>query len=226
MRPALVFTLILWPLCASSAEYSCPGVDVTVENGNGYSARICETVERAMSDLEVCNLRVTRPLVVSISDDVGDNCVGMYHCGSDRMEILHPAQLAGQIDDSALFSQLEVLEYFDSIVFHELVHAAYDEVACPFQNCTATSEYLAYALQIRALSSDARDRIGLGEIAREKVRAEAFSAIFAFWAPDKFAVKAWTHLMQRPDPCGYVADLAAGDLFFDSETPHIIDPPE
>ncbi|MBT8418310.1 MAG: hypothetical protein KJO42_12785, partial [Silicimonas sp.] len=82
MRPALVFTLILWPLCASSAEYSCPGVDVTVENGNGYSARICETVERAMSDLEVCNLRVTRPLVVSISDDVGDNCVGIYHCGS------------------------------------------------------------------------------------------------------------------------------------------------
>ena len=45
------------------------------------------------------------------------------------------------------------------------------------------------------------------------------NAVYAAFAPDRFAVKAWTQLMQRPDPCGYVGDLAAGQLFFDFEHP-------
>lgn len=226
MRLALSLALTVWPCIANAGAFSCPEVDVTVEGGADLAPRICETADLALASLETCGLHITRPIVISVATELSENCVGHYICGSDRISVLHPDTLAQEIADSTLFSQLTVLEYFDSIVFHELVHAAYDEVPCPFPHCSATSEYLAYALQIRELSPDARTRIGFGEVPEEKVSGAFFSAIIAFWAPDVFARKAWTHLMQRPDPCAYVSDLAAGKIYFDTETPHIIAPPE
>lgn len=199
---------------------------IHVENGGAYTERVCQIAASAIAELSTCSLPVTRPISISLSRELEELCVGLYHCGGDRIEVLHPDTLAEKVAESAVFSGLATMEYFDSIIFHEMVHAAFDEVPCPFERCTATSEYLAYALQIRNLDDDERRRIGLGEVPEEKVSSQKFSAIMVFWAPDRFAVNAWAHLMQRPDPCGYVARIAAGDVRFDTETPFILSPPE
>lgn len=214
------------PAAALSQPLACPEGQITLDAPSGYSDRICRVAEQAVRDLAACNLPLERPVTIRLTADLGGNCVGLYHCGEDLIEIVHPDELSKVIDQSALFSELAPLEYFDSILFHELVHAAYDAVPCPFPSCTATSEYLAYALQISALSDEAREKIELGPVPDAPVSRQKFSAIMAFWAPDRFALNAWAHLMQQPDPCAYVARIVAGDIIFDNATPLILSPPE
>lgn len=227
VAPMRLLSLFLFlPTALAAQTMTCPDPRFSVTGDDTFTARVCDVAQKAADSLSACNLPITRPVEIEITRDIQDNCVGLYHCGKDRIEILHPETLSTQIDESALFSNLDTLEYFDSILFHELVHAAYDEVPCPFPSCTATSEYLAYALQIGALGDEARRRIDLGPVPEDPVSPQRFSAIMAFWAPDRFAVNAWAHLMQRPDPCAYVGRIVAGEILFDSETPLILSPPE
>ena len=226
MRCSVLLISLLLPSALAAQAVVCPNSRFTVENGAQYTEHVCEVVEAAARELSACNLPISRRVNITLLDELEENCVGLYHCSDDRIEVLHPDQLELQIPNSALFSALEPLEYFDSVVFHELVHAAFDEIPCPFQSCAATSEYLAYALQIRNLSDDARKRIGLDAVPEEQVSRQKFSAIMAFWVPDRFALDAWAHLMQRPDPCAYVGSIAAGNILFDTETPFILAPPD
>ena len=224
MRTAILLMLLPTALVADTLE--CPDNRFTVAGAGLYADRVCRVAGQAAETLAACHLPITREVRIEITREMEENCVGLYHCGKDRVEILHPEALEPLIADSALFSTLATFEYFDSIVFHERGHAAYDDVPCPFDSCTATSEYLAYALQIRALGEALRSRIGLYAVPDEKVSRDRFSAVMVLWAPDRYAVNAWTHLMQRPDPCGYVRGIAAGDILFDTETPFILSPPE
>ena len=223
LRPLLFLFL---PTALAAETVTCTDPRFTVSNAGEYAARVCEAAQDAARELDACNLPISRPIDIALLPEFEGNCVGLYHCGADRIEVLHPDQLESKVSDSAIFSALDTMEYFDSIVFHEMVHAAYDEVPCPYESCTATSEYLAYALQIRALDDATRARIGLADVPEERVSRQKFSAIMAFWVPDRFAIDAWSHLMQRPDPCAYVGSIAAGDILFDTETPFILAPPE
>ena len=214
---ALILCLV--PAALSAEPFLCPDDRFIVDNADVYADRICRVAAEAVDDLAACNLPLDRPITITLSRELEDNCVGTYHCSEDLIELSHPDVLAAIIDKSALFSALDVMTYFDSILYHELVHAAFDTVYCPFDACPATAEYLAYALQIRALSPEDRARIGLGEIPEERISREAINAIMVYWAPDRFALKAWTHLMQRPDPCAYVGLIGQGDIRFDFEHP-------
>jgi hypothetical protein len=220
-RFAVLFAVL--PTIAVGDAEICPDGLISVENGGDYTARVCGAAERAVEELRACNLPLERPVTVTLSKDIEEACAGLYHCGADLIEVLHPESLGKRIGNSALFSELGVLEYFDSIVFHELVHAAFDDVPCPLAACPATSEYLAYGLQIRMLSPEARTKIGLATVPDKTVSRDAINAIMVFWAPDLFAVKAWTHLMQRPDPCAYVGLIASGAIRFDHEPPFLRD---
>ena len=215
----IAFCLTLLPGLALGEPVTCPGGQITLTGESPYGNRICKVAEQAVEELASCNLPLFRPISVSLADELEDNCVGLYHCGEDRIELLRPERLSAIIDQSALFSQLGLMEYFDSILFHELAHAAADAIPCPNATCPATSEYLAYALQIRALSPENREKMGLGDVPETIVGRDAINAIMVFWAPDRFARAAWTHLMQRPDPCGYVGLIARGNIIFDVERP-------
>lgn len=164
-----------------------------------------------------CGLALTRPISIELDADLGASCVGVYHCDEDRISLLPPDRLALALPDSTLFAPIDVMAYFDSIIVHELAHAAYDEVPCPFEKpCVATSEYLAYALQIESLSDADRSAIGLGVVPQVPIARDEITAVLAGWSAPRFAVKAWTHLKQRPDACAYIGMLAAGDLQFDN----------
>ena len=106
------------------------------------------------------------------------------------------------------------------MIFHELAHAAYDGTPCPFgDTCRATMDYLAYSLQIRALDEATREKMGLHPVPQTPVSADEINAMILLLAPDRFAAKAYAHLMQQPDPCAFVAQVAAGKVFFDYAAP-------
>lgn len=225
MRLAPLLAALLIPSGLFASSELCPGGQITVVDGGDHTQRICTASEAAIRDIEACNLTLDQPLTIQVSPDLGDGCVGLYHCGKGLIEVLPPAILAEMKGEMSLFAPLDVMTYFDSILYHELVHAAFDNVPCPFEGCPATSEYLAYSMQLRSLSDEDRAAIGLGRVPSETVSRDAINAILVFWAPDRFAVRAWTHLMQRPDPCGYVGLIAEGAIRFDHEAPFVMAPP-
>lgn len=99
-----------------------------------------------------------------------DDCHDLYYCGKYHIELLTEERLQEKQSEIELFSKLSPKVYYDSILVHELAHAAYDTVECPFGDTyTATSEYLAYALQLRFLSDEDRVSIGLAGVPEKRI---------------------------------------------------------
>lgn len=130
---------------------------------------------------------------------------------------MSPETLGQVRSDDSLFAPLSDDVCFASVITHELAHAAMDAVPCPFQACVATTEYVAYAMQLRSLPDMLRTEV-IRDASQVVVRDE-INPMIALMAPDIFARKAWLHFSQRPDPCGYVDWIMQGDIVFDHELP-------
>lgn len=216
---AVSFLLVASPTAAD--QRLCAGGLVSVDAGEPLATLMCETAERAAQDLAACNLPLKTPVHLAISEKLTERaCVGVYHCGERRIEVLPPAMLETAERDTALFYGLDARRYFQSVIFHEMVHAAYDGVPCPFgETCRATTEYLAYSLQIHALDERARADMRLTDIPEKPIHNDEINATILFLAPDTFALKSYRHLMQHPDPCAFIGEIAAGRVYFDYAAP-------
>ena len=65
---------------------------VTVTGGESTLERhVCDVVAAALPVLAACNLPLSAPLRIDVVDDLPGGCVGLYHCGEDRIEILTPS---------------------------------------------------------------------------------------------------------------------------------------
>lgn len=202
------------------ADVLCPGTGVSVSGaGPATEARVCAIVEEAAPGLAACGLPLETPLSLTLVDDLPQGCLGLYHCGESRIEILSPDRLAQRRRPGSLFATLPVDSYFDSIVVHELTHAAHDALPCPSGVCLATSEYLAYNMQIMSLAPEDRARVEAAIDMGERVSHDEISAMVLFFSPDAFASRAWAHLNQRGDPCAYLRHVAKGDFTFDRPGP-------
>lgn len=211
-RLALIACLAASPLAA----LTCGEGKVTLPDDTPWTARMCAVADRAVAALAACNLPLEKAVTVTLTDALEGSCVGLYHCGKGLIEILDPDTLAARTSSSSLFAPLSTESYFDSILTHELAHAAYNGRPCPIGgDCTATAEYLAYAFQIRSLSDEDRAAIGLAEVPGRRIDNAEISAFIAFFSPATFAAKSWTHLMQQDDPCAYVGKVADGMVWFD-----------
>lgn len=217
---ALAALLSCWSSAALPASLTCETVPITVEtDSDDLAQRICRVAERAIAANTACNVPLTRPIEIATLESLSANCIGLYHCGEDRIEVLTPEAMTALRDRTGLFSALPDDIYYDSVIAHELVHAAYDAVPCPFDACIATSEYLSYALQIRSLPTDLRADLEAAADLNRRVARDELNMMFLFMAPNKFAAKAWTHFSQRPDPCAYAGQIMNGSIFFDFEHP-------
>lgn len=157
------------------------------------------------------------PLRIQVVEEMKDGCVALYHCGEDRIEILEPPLMETRRDPDGAFTFLPINEYFRSVVVHELAHAASDGAPCPFGICVVRDEYVAYAMQVMFLTSDAQlEFAAIAELERPISRDE-LSSIMLFIAPNLFAQKVWTHLTQRDDPRGFIGQLSEGKVILDRE---------
>ncbi|NNF23973.1 MAG: hypothetical protein HKN63_04115 [Rhodobacteraceae bacterium] len=180
--------------------------------------RICRVAQTAVEELAACNVVVARPVTIRINDDLPPGCVGQYHCGEGLIEVLSPEFLKErELYDSA-FHQLDPKAYFDSIITHELTHAAYDNTFCPFGTCPVTAEFLAYSMQVRSLSEADRLRF-LDGMPRTRVETPADLALVLMMAPGKFAQLAWEFYSRPGKGCDYVGKVMAGDVLLDFYLP-------
>jgi len=202
-----------------STPTSCEGTNISVSTrSEAFATLTCDAVDKATVLFARCNMPpIASPMKIEIVRDLKDDCVALYHCGEDWIEILEPPMMASRRNPDGAFSFLGLDDYYQSVIVHELAHAAFDDVLCPFGACIASSEYVAYAMQIMSLPPDAQMEFvktsGLGrQVARDEL-----SAVMLFMAPGRFAQKAWAHLSQQPNPCAYIGQIMDGTVLLDRE---------
>lgn len=215
-------------LCATAAGAEptlCPAPDptpaaaISVEAPDpALAGRVCRVAQTAVEELAACNVVIDRPVTIRINDDLPPGCVGQYHCGEGLIEILSPGSLAGRELYKSAFHQIDPSAYFDSIITHELTHAAYDDTLCPFGSCPVTAEFLAYSMQVRSLSDTDRARF-LEGMPRTRVETPADLALVLMMAPGKFAQLAWEFYSRPGRGCDYIGKVMAGDVLLDFYLP-------
>ncbi len=219
LRPGLLCLALAAPVGA--ADLACEGVPVTLRAGDAATARqVCDMARAAADELASCNLPLTEPVTLALVDEVHDGCLGLFHCGEGLIDLVAPDRIAGNRSRAGLFAPLPDDVLFRAVLTHELTHAAYEATgACPFAACPATDEYLAYAMTFRTLPDTLRGAVlGKSDVSAP-VGRDQISPVMALFAPDSFARTAWLHFSQRPDPCGYVGQIAAGAIVLDRERP-------
>lgn len=156
-------------------------------------------------------------VTVKFVDTLPEGCVGIFHCGEALISLLPPDLMAKHRAADSAFANVPDEPYFDGVVVHELTHAAYDKVECPFKDCLATTEYAAYAMQIRSLPPDARESFEATSAFDQRVSRDELSAIYYAFSADRFAQKAWLHFTQRDDGCELMKQIMDGAIFYDRE---------
>ncbi|AHM04755.1 hypothetical protein roselon_02430 [Roseibacterium elongatum DSM 19469] len=215
--------MALLPTGPAPAEpVACPDGRTSVEGAGATAPVICDIVAAGRREIAQCGgLDLSRPIEIAINPDLGLHCVGQYHCGENRIELLPPdTYLEGTaMSANSAFATIAPDAYFASIIRHELAHAAMDTMMdCPFEHCLVGQEYVAYTLQIEFLPGPERDAFlaGLPEVTRPVSRDE-LTPMTLFMAPGIFAQKAWLHFSARPDPCGFLGQVARGTVLLDQD---------
>ena len=138
------------------ARLQCSETDIAVLADPEAAPSICRMASSAIAELATCSISLDRPILIEIVDALPAGCIGQYHCGEDRIEVLSPTEAHADLKAENPMSGIDPDAFYYSILVHELAHAALEELPCPFADCYATQEYVAYAMQMRSLSEEAR----------------------------------------------------------------------
>ncbi|MDU8913095.1 DUF6639 family protein [Aestuariicoccus sp. MJ-SS9] len=221
MRAVLAVTLGVVSGFAQAGELACDNgiVQATAENAD-TAAAICAASDAALAQLGRCDLPMPKaPLSIVTQEDLGDNCVGLFHCGESLIEILPPEKLSEKRSELGLFQALSDERLFESVIQHEIAHAVYDRTPCPIDTCIASSEYFAYVVQIMALTDPERDAVLADLDETVQIGRDVINPFVLFMAPDRFALLSWQHISQRGDRCAYLRQVVDGSIVFDREHP-------
>ncbi|WP_439156256.1 DUF6639 family protein [Yoonia sp.] len=201
---------------------SCEGLPLTVSGADAALAeQTCRAAARTLPLIAECGVVLSQPQDIEITEVIpgSSNCMGVYHCGENSIEILSPRGIERLRRDDSAFFAIPAPIYFESVLAHELAHAAYDAVPCPFADCVVTSEYVAYAMQVYSLPPSERGLFEADVAMAETVSRYDISSIGLLMAPDQFARNVWAHFSQREDGCAYVADMMEANFYLDTERP-------
>ena len=221
----LWFALLAWcvvltsPLVAETLQCRDPIFRVTGDDPIVLE-RTCHVAALGRSKLAACNVLLNRPIEIRVLERIkpaSGECLGIYHCGEDTIDVLSPSAMSSAREPESAFAAISDDVYWESVIVHELTHAAYDVVPCPFSDCVATSEYVSYAMQVWTLPEAERPHFGKGIELRTKPTWDAISPLILFMAPNRFAVLSWLHFQARPDPCSYMQSIMDGNMYFDRE---------
>jgi hypothetical protein len=205
----------------AAEPFACPGGRVLVENAGEHADLICDISERATAQLASCNLTVPAPVRIALVDSLDEHCLGLYLCGQGRIEIMAPEAYSDlrAAGDAAAFAALPDDVFFESIIRHELAHAALQDMPCPFPACPVGQEYIAYNMQVMFLPEADRAAFEAAAPDDGAVSRDDLSHVMLLMAPGAYARRAWQHLNDQSDACGFIGQVARAEVLLDRERP-------
>jgi len=215
---ALIAAIACAPV-ASADSLVCPDSGIHVEYGDVENATlVCGAAREAEALFRHCDFPpVPEKLDIRIVEDLQKGCVGLYHCADGRIELLSPSALEDRRDPEAPFGFLDARAFFESVVIHELAHAAIGETPCPIDDCLVSDEYIAYGMQILSLSAEARRTFGTAAGEPAAAPYDDLSRIMLFLAPDRFVRAVGAHLAASDDPCAFLGLVKDREILLDRE---------
>jgi hypothetical protein len=202
------------PVLADADDAICEGGKVSVTAPDHAIAQsVCNSVETALSLLDQCDLQLSEPVTISVFDDLPNfdhNCFGFYRCEDNQISLISPSTISEVSAQSDLYLGFDPQVVFDSIVVHEVAHAAFSHSACQESACLANQEYVAYAVQMWSMPLPVRDEI-IARFGQDKpVEPVRLNDLVAAMAPEKFAALAWQHFNEPGHGCDFIQGLATG----------------
>ena len=219
-RFGLIISFCGAAFCAAAESLACPEGTITVAGGDQSAQQLtCEAAKVGLETLDACHVTVNRNIRIEIVNELEAGCVGLYHCGEDLIEVLLPEKAVRLRSNDSPFRRLSAHDYYASIIAHELAHAAFDQVPCPYPDCTATAEYVSYAMQVRSLDAEQIGNLEVIADVNRRVGRDELNSILLMMSPNRFAALAWTHFKQRENECDYIKLVMSGDILFDKWRP-------
>jgi hypothetical protein len=214
-----LLALVLAADPAHAEPLACPGGAVLTINAGDDAPLICAMAETVRAQLASCTLTVPAPITIAIVPDLIDHCLGIYHCGQGQIDLLPPARYAAMLEsgEAEAFAPISPSYFFESVLRHEMAHAALDEMPCPFDTCIVGQEYIAYTMQIRFLPDADRAAFEAADRVEGRVSRDILNPFILMMAPEVFAHRAWQHLTERPDPCAFIGQVARAEVLLDYE---------
>lgn len=170
---------------------------------------------RAAGRLAACAIPLTQPLRIEVTSVMPENCLGLYHCGNRRIELpTLPVMEARRGVESSL-AHVAARPFFEGVLTHEIAHAAHDEWPCPYDSCRTAGEFIAYNMQTMSLPPGDLAVFEAGLDMTTPVPRDHVNLMIMLMAPAAFRKRAWVHLNQQPDPCGYLSDVLQGRIRMD-----------
>ena len=205
---------------ASSKTRLCESENVTVSfQLEEHAELVCKGVRKAKVLFENCGMpSLSTPLRIDVVEDLIGDCLGQNHCGGNLIEIISPAVMQGRGEPDGVFAHLSSGKYFQSVLIHELAHAATDGMPCPFDFCHVGPEYVAYSMQVMSLSREEQMLFEQSIDMDHLISVEHLHSLVLFMAPDVFTQRVWAHLKQREAPCEFLGQLINGEVIIDFET--------
>ena len=213
---ALCAMVLSLPTGALAETVVCSESLVSVTAPNASRAQsVCTTVMATLPKLAQCDLQLSHPLSITVLNDlpgVSDTCFGYYVCDGHRIFVRSPGGIAEITQLSRLYKDIAPEVVFDSIVVHEVSHAAFEQTACEDALCLANHEYVAYVMQMWSFPLVVRQKIVEQFGQDEPVEPIRLNDLIAVIAPEKFAALAWQHFNQPGNGCDFVGALVTGNV--------------
>lgn len=217
---ARIFTLLGGVGLATAglgADLTCPQhPQITVNAPSAkLSLHVCDIIADQTPALAACGLSQTLPIrftVSSIEASQELRCLGRYHCASNEITLIHPDYLAAHPEAMEIYVGLSPQAVFDSLVTHELAHAYFEQTVAGQQIGVSAHEYVAYALQLRALDPTDRERFLSLHKSTSPPSLEMLNQVIMLFAPGVFAANVWRHFEQPQNGCAFVGELIDGTI--------------
>lgn len=221
MRPLITITAViaLVVLTAPAETISCDNSLVTVTVFNATTAElICTATTRAETLFAACNVPpLAAPVKIDVVTELIPGAAALFHRDGRWIEVLEPSLMEAGRGSNDAFAFLLPEAYFQSVIVHELTHAAIVDLPCPFDGCVVAQEFLGHAMQVMSLTEQQKLAFADNSNFDRQISRDELSAVILYIAPFLFTQKTWAHLLQRDDPCGYIGLITSGAILLDRE---------
>jgi uncharacterized protein DUF6639 len=202
----------------SGSQERCTEGPVDVMAASAKERRLaCEAAAHALRLLGRCNVSPQRPLLIELSNDVrrpfGGPIFGMFDPRQEKV-LITQYENAASLMNGTPFGQLPEVEFYKSIIVHELIHSVMHQNYKKRPVSHAAYEYAAYALQIESLPSDVRDKFLQTINVGADTNAFMFTDSILSFDPFFFAARAYQHFRGSADGCAQLHALLEGEVPF------------
>jgi len=213
-----VFLLLAGSGSASAEIYRCqtPSGILVISDNSREVDLICETAAKTFRFLNRFNLYAERPITVRMVKQLisssGGSVYGSYDPYQDTVLLMRYAAISNLPKVYTVFSETFDEADYAGLIAHELAHAVVQhhlqiEPSALAHEYVVAQEYLAYAAQVAVLPEKRRQTL-IEDLDIEPWQpGNVISAYYMAFAPHKFGVKSYLHLMAMEDPRAFISLL-------------------